>query len=521
MPAVQTIASIEGENKIVRTNIISNGQTIVLQPNDPTPVLSQPVATAAVLAIRPSVVTGAGSTVTESPEEGGAIEVVGNILKPGLAPPASSPATSQATEDNRPTSPNPTVAVTPSREFTFESESGEAVHTPSLDLFLNSPSTEIMPSVFETNNAPSTEAETPFATFETEPFGVTSIVMGVDQTFTTLVSRVQQDGRTAMSTIIHQVTLVKFIEPSTTVPLTPTATTGSAVEVEDEFRATVPGTFPSDSPFHPPTKVPFRPAETTSSSAKPSSAVPTEEPEAPVAKDVIEENKDNKFVLGGFGGIFGVNQQPPANIQDGCHNQCSKEKLEVCIYANGLHSCMCKPGYSRSDSFEPCSSKFTVKSYLKTFLLVILIFSFSIFTETFTYQLKLVLERVNNTMIHYDDNLRNEISPQYRSLASRARSGLSQQLLKTDLSDSFQDSQVMGIHPTSESELQNEGVLVDFYVHLKEKQEESELKNKLMKSLEGTNFILGESEITAARFSDSLQAEGISVIDDFKLNVPP
>lgn len=362
MPAVQTIASIEGENKIVRTNIISNGQTIVLQPNDPTPVLSQPVATAAVPAIRPSVVAGVGSTVTELPEEGGAIEVVGNILKPGLAPPAFSPATSTASEDNQPTSANPTVAVTPSREFTFESESGEASHTPNLDLFLNSPSTEIMPSVFETNNAPSTEAETPFATFETVPFGVSSVVMGADQVFTTFVSRVQQDGRTAMSTIIHQVTLVKFIEPSTTVPLTPTATTGSAVEVEDEHRATVPGTFPSDSPFHPPTKVPFRPAETTSSSTSEASsaAPPTEEPEAPVAKDVIEENKDNKFVLGGFGGIFGVNQQPPANIQDGCHNQCSKEKLEVCVYANGLHSCMCKPGYSRSDSFEPCSSKLSV-----------------------------------------------------------------------------------------------------------------------------------------------------------------
>jgi len=42
---------------------------------------------------------------------------------------------------------------------------------------------------------------------------------------------------------------------------------------------------------------------------------------------------------------------------------------------------------------------------------------------------------------------------------------------------------------------------------LKEKQEESELKNKLMKSLEGTNFILGDGEITASRFTDSLQAE--------------
>jgi len=331
------------------------------------------------------------------------------------------------------------MAVTPSREFTFESESGEAVHTPSLDLFLNSPSTEIMPSVFETNNPPSTEAETPFATAEAEPFGVTSIVMGADEVFTTIVSRVQPDGRTAMSTIIHQVTLVKFIEPSTTVPLTPTATTGSVEPVEDDNRATVPGAFPSDSPFHPPTKAPFRPAETTSSSSssKPSSAAPTEEPEAPVAKDVIEENKDNKFVLGGFGGIFGVNQQPPANIQDGCHNQCIKEKLETCVYSNGQHSCMCRPGYSRFDSFEPC-------------------------TKTFTYQLKLVLERVNNTMLHYDDNLRNEISPQYRNLASMARSGLTQQLMKTDLSEAVQDSQVMGIHPTSESELQNDGVLVDF-----------------------------------------------------------
>lgn len=130
------------------------------------------------------------------------------------------------------------------------------------------------------------------------------------------------------------------------------------------------------------------------------------------------------------------------------------------------------------------------------------------FTETYTYQLKLVLERVNDTMLHYDDTLRNEISPQYRSLASRARTGLKQALMKTDLSNSVQDSQVMGMHPTSESELQNDGVLVDFFVHLKEKQDERDLKHKLMKSLEGTNFVLGDSEIIASRFTESLTAEG-------------
>lgn len=111
-------------------------------------------------------------------------------------------------------------------------------------------------------------------------------------------------------------------------------------------------------------------------------------------------------------------------------------------------------------------------------------------------------------MLHYDDTLRNEISPQYRSLASEARTGLKQALMKTDLSHTIQDSQVMGIHPTSQTEFQNEGVLVDFFVHLKEKQEEEDLKHKLMKSLEGTNFLLGDSEIVASRFTESLQAEG-------------
>lgn len=111
-------------------------------------------------------------------------------------------------------------------------------------------------------------------------------------------------------------------------------------------------------------------------------------------------------------------------------------------------------------------------------------------------------------MLHFDNNLKDEISPQYRSLASNARMGLKQALMSTDLSESIQDSQVMGIHPTSESELQSDGVLVDFFVHLTKQQDEDELKNKLIKSLERNNYILGESDITAARFTDSLQAQG-------------
>lgn len=128
--------------------------------------------------------------------------------------------------------------------------------------------------------------------------------------------------------------------------------------------------------------------------------------------------------------------------------------------------------------------------------------------ETYTYQLKLVLESKNSTMLHFDNNLMDEISPQYRSLASSARAGLRQALMRTDLSESVQDSQVMGIHPTSKSEIQSDGILVDFFVHLKQQQDEDQIKNMLMKSLESNNYLLGESDIVASRFTDSLLAQG-------------
>lgn len=132
--------------------------------------------------------------------------------------------------------------------------------------------------------------------------------------------------------------------------------------------------------------------------------------------------------------------------------------------------------------------------------------------ETFTYQLQLVLQQYNNTMLHYDNTLKDEISPQYRSLVSSARLGLKQALMKTDLSDELQDSHVMAIHPASESELFGEGVLVDFFVHLKKEQDEDELKSKLVESLEATNYLLGDSDIVAARFTDSLVAQGSNAV---------
>lgn len=328
----------------------------MIGPNDPTPVVNPPSVRPTVTGwVVPSESVTGWVVPSESPEDGGAIEVVGNILKPGLVPSASFPV-----DPSSSLSPESPVGVTPSREFTFESESGEAVHTPSLDIFLNSPSTEIIPSVFESNlpsdsDAPSTVGSAAWPSRpEGESLGVTSVLMGPEQVFTTIVSRVEPNGRTALSTIINQATQVNYIEaPSTAVPTLPS--TSTTPEIEEDRRVPEVITFPADSPFNPPTKAPVIVQPATSS--KPSSTPPVSTTkEAPAAKEVMEDKKDHKVVFGGgFGGVFGVNQ--PSSIMDGCNGQCSKEKLEVCVYANGQHQCQCRPGYSRVDSFESCSSK--------------------------------------------------------------------------------------------------------------------------------------------------------------------
>lgn len=301
--------------------------------------------------VQPTAVEGVAPS--ESPEAGGALEGVGSILQPGLAPPASSLAPAEEVS-----------SVTPSHEFAFGSESGEVDHTPTLNIFSDSPSTEILPSVFQNapSEAPTSVSKWPIVHHEVdsdkqEPFGVTSVVMGPDsQDFTTVVSRVENDGRTAFTTIIQQSTTVSYVE-ATTVPTTSSTTTAPAVEEEEKVMDPVL-TFPPDSPFVPPTNQPLPTSSSTSTSTtkKPTTTLAAEV-EPPMVKDVIEDNMGNKVVLGGgFGGSFSVNQ--PSSIQDGCRGRCSKEKSEICMYTNGQHECLCRPGFSRSDPLESCTSKF-------------------------------------------------------------------------------------------------------------------------------------------------------------------
>jgi hypothetical protein len=374
--AIQTIASIEGDNKIVRTNIISGGQTFVLQPTDTVP---QPVAASSVPvqpAINPSVPVVASTVLpAESSEtmDADTMEVVGNILKPGLVPTSTTPHSHH--------------------EFNPESESGEASHTPTIESIMNSTPSDIIPSIIDVSEIrPGAEPidsviSSPMSGEEKEPFGITSVIMGpVGHEFTTYITRFEAEDRTVVSTIAHDSTEVNYFSATTAAPTTPeqpivveiqepstssttesttsqSTTTTTTTTTTERTTTTTPTTtttnrppsptFPAESPFNPPT-VPVVTARPPTARPTIAETAPTTR-RPPVTPNVQENKSDNKVVLSGV--LFGANQ--PSSVHEAC-NKCSKDKQEVCSNIAGQHKCICRPGYSRSDASQPCTRKLSL-----------------------------------------------------------------------------------------------------------------------------------------------------------------
>lgn len=366
-PAIQTIASVEGENKIVRTNIVSDGQTFVLKPTEVT-------SEATILPSTPVELISPTATIgSDSEETMEIVEVVGNMLRPGMLPVSSDS-----------TSPPPS---TPSWDFSPESESGEASHTPNIESIMNSAPTEVLPSMVEfaeeswsttISDLSEITVATPVESVD-EPFGITSVIMGpIGQIFTTYITRYESGDRTLISTIIEQMTEVNFVSPSTVVATvttptveepsqefveilgstTSTSTISTTTETSTSTEQTTPTTsrkpvqqlptFPDDSPFNPPTA----PSVVTRLSTRPTTPRPATTRDSPVTSNVQEESS---VVFGGVGGIFGVSQPV---IPDACNGQCNKQKQEICLYTTGIHQCVCRPGFSRANPSLACTSKF-------------------------------------------------------------------------------------------------------------------------------------------------------------------
>ncbi|KAF0312542.1 Protocadherin Fat 4 [Amphibalanus amphitrite] len=89
--------------------------------------------------------------------------------------------------------------------------------------------------------------------------------------------------------------------------------------------------------------------------------------------------------------------------EDKCPRQCQAAINEVCRKMGGEHRCLCRPGFSRARDSDACE-------------------------PSLTYQVRMLLDRVNDIPLQYRRPFAEPASPEYRQLAELAAGGLRQSL---------------------------------------------------------------------------------------------
>ena len=73
-------------------------------------------------------------------------------------------------------------------------------------------------------------------------------------------------------------------------------------------------------------------------------------------------------------------------------------------------------------------------------------------TATYTYLMRVPLERQGVDQIHYTDSLADRTSPSHQQLTEAAREGLDRMVMQSNLRDIYHDIVVSGFEPTKESD---------------------------------------------------------------------
>ncbi|XP_043240441.1 uncharacterized protein LOC122390995 [Amphibalanus amphitrite] len=89
--------------------------------------------------------------------------------------------------------------------------------------------------------------------------------------------------------------------------------------------------------------------------------------------------------------------------EDKCPRQCQAAINEVCRKMGGEHRCLCRPGFSRARDSDACE-------------------------PSLTYQVRMLLDRVNDIPLQYRRPFAEPASPEYRQLAELAAGGLRESL---------------------------------------------------------------------------------------------
>uniref|UniRef100_A0A1B6D0I9 EGF-like domain-containing protein n=2 Tax=Clastoptera arizonana TaxID=38151 RepID=A0A1B6D0I9_9HEMI len=157
-----------------------------------------------------------------------------------------------------------------------------------------------------------------------------------------------------------------------------------------------------------------------------------------------------------------------------CRPECKATRNELCQKIDNVMRCVCRPGFARMFPDRPCK-------------------------PTYTYTIKLVLDRYGKDHIKYSESLNDSTSSHYQVLSEATREGLDRMVMQSDLRDIYHGVAINGFSPVKKPE----NTMVRFYVQLSDNTEENRLQDVLRKSLRSNNFSLGGTEVFASK--DSIQ----------------
>ncbi|XP_064091786.1 mucin-3B-like isoform X2 [Macrobrachium nipponense] len=344
-----------------------------------------------------------------------------------------------------------------------------------------------------------------------EPLGgdLTSFVSGPSGISTRVITRVETSARiitathtdiiftrgltstltqVILSTLPLRTIVTTIVGTSTSVNYVSATVDGHVPKLNNNFHEDDPTTYPPGSPFDPANYPSFpldpRPVEEEDLHLPGSAEVVLNEASLGIAEDneisrVIEsQSPDQEINVGG----------PVRAPISKCNPQCSATRQEVCKLIRGVHSCVCRAGYSRRNGYDSCK-------------------------PSVAYNIQLLLDGMSDGRLVFDPVLHNISHPITQDLADITIHGLDGALMASQLGPhyrsatvtKFTDTRDMAIpasgHPTER------GVVAEIKVELMRPEEDEEeklitewmLQKTLESSLKASNYSLGDSEIFANR----------------------
>ncbi|KAK7066641.1 hypothetical protein SK128_012253 [Halocaridina rubra] len=353
-----------------------------------------------------------------------------------------------------------------------------------------------------------------------EPQGdLTSVVSGPRGIPTRLITRIETTARTitatrtdvvftagttsTMTQVIHstlpiRTAITTIVGTSTKVNYVTATHNPSASISHTRFKEDDPTTYPPGSPFDPANfpSFPIDPRPEEDELRLPGDAeVVLNEASLGIAEDneisrVVEsKSPDQEINVGG----------PLRAPISKCNPQCSAARQEVCKLIRGLHTCVCRAGHARRNRYDSCK-------------------------PSLAYNIQLLLDGISDRQLIFDPVLRNTSHPITQELADNTVHGIEEVMMASQLAPHYHTASVIKFIDTKEiampasAQPMERGVVAEIKLELSkslENDHENEdnlsneriLRKALEMSLKNTNYSLAGTELYANREASVLASQ--------------